>query len=543
MELSGANSAFSTKLLKAIACVLVAIGIANFARLIFWLSDGGAFLVTVVSFLLVFSLALAARKPVQRSYLLYSMLPLLLLGFWSYFLGEFGAFDWSSIIYHATADLGDSGQVDVYMYKAYFALFAVICMSAGLLILKNLVSWVSNFDKLLAVLVLVLNPAVSSAAVLAFYSSTDVKDERLAELYEVPRPVRKPASAQPNFIHIFLESTERAYLNEPVFGPIMQPLAFAAHQGFSATNLLQVKDTGWSAAGSTSAYCGVPLSSIGLGMGNHFTVFEKFMPSAKCLGDILKQDGYDLTLISGADKESAAFDKIFGQHGFDSFMDFNAHLALYPEDAKSILKDGRTTFGSHDDIVFRTAFETLEAKKVEPNPFGMTIMTMGGHAPHGNLSPSCKNRPEMKLAKTSSLKAIYCTNLLVQEFLIKAQNQGLLENTIVVLQSDHLAMKNEVFHDIVKSERRNLFYMFGPGIKPHQRDRVSTTMDIFPTLLEALGYDLPNGKAGLGTSMFSDNPSIAQKLGVETIDDMISRDSKLRFELWHPDSEWVAQSR
>ena len=312
----------------------------------------------------------------------------------------------------------------------------------------------------------------------------------------------------------------------------MAPLAELEKTGLTATDVYQARDTGWSAAGVTASYCGVPLSSVGLGMGNHFGVFENFMPSATCFGDILKRDGYNLTLFTGAEKESAAFNKIFGQHGFDNIIDFPELLERYPADAKSILEHGRTTFGSHDDVVFRAALDELKNAHKSDRPFSFTIMTMGGHAPYGNLSPSCHKRPEMKLAPSSTLKAIYCTNLIVSEFIETARKDGLLENTLVVIQSDHLSMKNEIFHELKDRDRSNFLLFTGPGIKPGTVNKPATMLDVFPSILQAMGYTVENGRIGLGVSLFTNYPTLITSLGEAELNNAIKHDGQLKYRLW-----------
>lgn len=522
-------------IIKVLAIFLVSIGVANLARLIFWLpTDTTRHLLIGIFILLicVFIIGTKSERPKTRSYFLFSFIPLLLLGFWSYFIGEFGSFDWSSIVFHFSAGLGDSGTVDFYYQKAMNAFKAILFISFGMLVMKNYISWFSKFDRVLAVLVLFINPALVSAATSLVSMNSVEFDNKLTEHYSVPKVVNLHTEKPKNFIHIYLESTESTYKNEQVFGPIMRPLIAYENKGFSASQIKQVQDTGWSAAGITASYCGVPLSPMGLATRSNFGAISSFMPNATCLGDVLKSKGYSLTYLSGADIESAAFDKILGEHGFENLIDFPKLLERYPNEAKSIIKDGRTSFGSNDDITFKAAYEILQEKTKKGIPYGITIMTNGGHAPYGNFSTACKNNRDIDPKAKKSLRAIHCTNLLTQSFIENAKRDGLLENTIVIVQSDHYSMRNEVFKDLLSQERSNLFFVYGEGIEQKTNSNLASMFDVYPTILEVLGFSLEDNKAGLGVSLLSDKPNLVQQNGLSNFDAMISNDYKLRYTLW-----------
>ena len=521
------------RLIKILAILLIATGVANLARLIFWLENDITIFVGIGTFIPLFLVSLRNALPNSKSYFLVSLVPLLLLGFWSYFIGEFGTFDWSSIVFHFSAGLGDSGTVDGYIVKAINAGMAVFFIAIGMLIMKNYINWFGKLDKILAAIILIINPAVVNAAINLVSSEENQSSDQLFKLYSKPEITGVTGNGKPkNFIHIVLESTETTYKNEDVFGQIMRPIRPYEEQGLSAEALLQVRDTGWSASGYTAAYCGVPLSPLGLARGNYFGTITSFMPQASCLGDVLKDRGYNLSYVTGADIEFASFDKILGHHGFDNLVDFNRLLEIYPDNAKAIIKDGRTSFGSNDDITFKGAYKVLRESKAKNAPFGITIMTNGGHAPGGNFSPTCNGKPEIDPDASSSLKAIHCSNLLASDFIENAKKEGLLENTIVIMQSDHYAMKNEVFSQLFGMKRSNLFVISGSGLEHKIHSKPSSMLDVYPTILEAIGFELKGNKAGLGISLLSDKPTLLEEKGMKALNTMIRNDYKLRYTLW-----------
>ena len=51
-------------------------------------------------------------------------------------------------------------------------------------------------------------------------------------------------------------------------------------------------------------------------------------------------------------------------------------------------------------------------------------------------------------------------------------------------------------------------------------------MDIYPTVLSALGFKIEGDRLGVGTNLFSDRKTIAEEIGVEKLSDEISHKSQ-----------------
>lgn len=157
---------------------------------------------------------------------------------------------------------------------------------------------------------------------------------------------------------------------------------------------------------------------------------------------------------------------------------------------------------------------------------------MGGHGPAGFASPVCLNGTIEMKSKTPIGVGVECANALANNMLNRLEKDGLLENTIVILQSDHLLMGSEFARQLNQMERRNLFIAFGPGIKPAKIERSALMIDIFPTILNILGYDISDDAAGLGISLLSKNQTLVEKLGSEKLNNAILHDADLRRKLW-----------
>jgi phosphoglycerol transferase len=57
-------------------------------------------------------------------------------------------------------------------------------------------------------------------------------------------------------------------------------------------------------------------------------------------------------------------------------------------------------------------------------------------------------------------------------------------------------------------------------------NRIFTAMDIFPTVLSALGFEIEGNRLGLGTDLFSSEKTLPEALGFETIEEETNKYSK-----------------
>jgi phosphoglycerol transferase len=77
--------------------------------------------------------------------------------------------------------------------------------------------------------------------------------------------------------------------------------------------------------------------------------------------------------------------------------------------------------------------------------------------------------------------------------------------------------------------------MFGAGVKPKAVERPAAMFDVYPTILDAMGFDLPNDKAGLGVSLLGDHPTLLETMGMAVLDHSIRYDASFRNWLWDVD--------
>ncbi|MCU8669993.1 phosphoglycerol transferase I, partial [Klebsiella pneumoniae] len=81
------------------------------------------------------------------------------------------------------------------------------------------------------------------------------------------------------------------------------------------SNTMQLPGTDYTIAGMVASQCGIPLFAPF--EGNASASVSSFFPQNICLGDILKNSGYENYFVQGANLRFAGKDVFLKSHGFD----------------------------------------------------------------------------------------------------------------------------------------------------------------------------------------------------------------------------------
>lgn len=121
-----------------------------------------------------------------------------------------------------------------------------------------------------------------------------------------------------------------------------------------------------------------------------------------------------------------------------------------------------------------------------------------------------------------------CSSRQIYEFVQWIQQQEFYENTTIVLVGDHCSMDADYIARNVSEDyvRRVYNCIINPAVEPkNAKNREFTTMDMFPTTLAAMGATIRGDRLGLGTNLFSDVPTMAERMGVEEWEDELGKRS------------------
>ncbi|WP_457647793.1 LTA synthase family protein [Profundibacter sp.] len=329
--------------------------------------------------------------------------------------------------------------------------------------------------------------------------------------------------AKKNLVLIYLEGFEQNYLKAPETRSYTGPLQEALKNSIRFTNVGQVRGTHFSVAGLTATQCGVPLMpSVAFDVRKgHANMDQGVYPQIVCLADILAGEGYDTSYFVGTGYDDFSLGKLLETHSFSELFG--------PENATFEERDQMSIWGLQDRFVFQKARDKLTAMAQTDRPFLIAIETISTHGPDGLPDNGCHVETDLQSGMPASL---YCISEYTKNYLELISELGLADDTIVAVMSDHLAWKTVLTPALKRiAPRRNLFALFNAG-EPAKIDKLGVAFDIFPTILEALGYGLKNDRANMGVSLFSDKPSMASQYGLEQLNDGLIGNRELADWLW-----------
>lgn len=313
------------------------------------------------------------------------------------------------------------------------------------------------------------------------------------------QPAMRPiATEHPNLVFIFAESLERTFFDEAIFPGLIKELRALEAEATSFTNIESVYGTGFTMGGMVGTLCGVPLFAPA--DPNSMGGMDEFLPGATGLGELLRAEGYHLAFMGGAHSSFGGKGKFLKTHGFHDIEGFDRLHPRIPD------KTYITNWGLYDDSLFELAYERFEQLTRSGGRFGLFLLTLDTHTPHGHASRSAEHI-RFGDGTIPMLNAVAASEHLIAKFVRRLRASPLAANTVIVVSSDHIAMQNDASALLARGQRRNLLLVFDP--KHHtgtQVVRAGSTLDVGATLLPFLGY---HGAIGLGRDLR--DPSVSDE--------------------------------
>ena len=351
----------------------------------------------------------------------------------------------------------------------------------------------------------------------AYTNDSAFIEDRFADPTTVP--MRFPKKKR-NLIHIYLESMENTYLSKELGGDmdtnLIPELTELLKEGvsFSSRPAGQfggaISSTGgtWSVASMLNMDSGLPMK-VPMD-GNSYGSPDNFFPGATTLGDILAEQGYEQSVMFGADSDFGGLTYYFTLHGNFNILDYK-----YAKAHGWIPEDYYVWWDFEDDKLYGFAKEELTRLSETGKPFHFVMETADTHFPDGYLSKNAKTPYQSQYANVIAYSSQQAT-----AFIRWIQQQPFYENTTIVITGDHLSMDQNFFKRVAPDYPRTIFNLIlnpAPTVKdaPAQcyNNRLWAVFDMFPTVLTSMGVEIEGHRLGLGTDLFSGEKTLFEQEG------------------------------
>lgn len=283
----------------------------------------------------------------------------------------------------------------------------------------------------------------------------------------------------PNLVFIYLESLERTYFDDDVFPDLVPHLKRLEASGMSFTNVHQVLGSEFTMGGIVASQCGVPLMTAA--DGNSMSEVDRFMPAARCLGDLLQDQGYQLSFLGGAPLKFAGKGSFYRSHGFTRVSGLTELQTEQPSPLP------QSSWGLYDDDLFEIVRREVQRLDAQGGPFGVFSLTLDTHHPRGHATPICSDLPYGD-GSDAMLNSVHCADHLIGKLISQLRSDPSGKDLMIVVASDHLAMRNSQFERLQTLQRRNLLLLLPPGDPSSEKiERQASILDVGATVLAAMG--------------------------------------------------------
>ena len=314
-----------------------------------------------------------------------------------------------------------------------------------------------------------------------------------------------------NVIIIYLESMETTRENGRSgtdYTPKLTDLAannisFSDKDGVGGTS--QLNATNWTMATLFATSTGLPWA---------FKPGEKFEDGFACnaygIGDFLNEKDYNQEFLCGSDIRFAYRDKFFDAHG--GYKIFDYYTALEKGDVKA---EDYVWWGLEDRMLYEIAKREITELADKGKPFNFTMLTVDTHPIGGYRCELCGDKYENQTANV-----LACADNQIYSFVEWLREQPFFENTTVVITGDHLRSDTRIYGGVDKSKRKVYNCFINSVVSADSaitKNRTFTSLDMFPTILTAMGYKIEGNRLGMGVNLFSGEQTLAERLTFDVL--------------------------
>ena len=342
--------------------------------------------------------------------------------------------------------------------------------------------------------------------------------------YVNPDSVRIEFGEKKNLILVFLESIEYNFQDSVNGGNLSKNLIpevteyLKSEQSFMPGGT-QVTGMGWTMADAVAKTCGIPLM-FPPSISNSFVPLKSFLPGVTCLTDILAENGYDIVVSQGSNMKFASMEGFLRTHSVSMYYDMMSYLG-----DERVRQDSTSHWGVKDVMLYELVKEHIEKLSNSGEPWAIWFFTIDTHTP-GFLDARCFADAIVE-KKDEMPYAIRCASRQIDSFIKWAKMQEWYDNTVIAVMGDHAMMAAP---ELIGFKDANithywLDFFINSSRNAESYNREFSSLDMFPTILESMGAEIPNGALGLGRSLYSKEPTLLEKYGADSLNKALGKRS------------------
>ena len=407
--------------------------------------------------------------------------------------------------------------VSVILKKKNIALYFAFGKIKGMIVGPTTIDYIRQVQKI-TLIILIVYCGILSVVLPGIVMSTPFKalfqqpvDSELYKNHYISSDIEQInyANNAKNLIVILLESMETNFID---YTPEIQKMEY------DNTNIapggVRVAGTSWTIAAITAKLCGIPLN-MPMGINEYQGKLPTYLPGARCLMDLLENKGFNQVFIQGSSGNFTQIREFVKNHGHIELHDLEHYKSI-----DKIPEDYSVFWGIEDRKLYQYAKEELDSLSKFGQPFALYLTTMDTHQPEGYVDGECNK--EFENIEEKYPKALRCASKQLSDFISWAKTQPWYENTVISVMGDHTQPRLSVKAGVSKSD--SLYwtnFIVNSAINTPVQKRQYTSLDMFPTLLEAMGFKLERRGIALGRSLFSDSLTMLEIYGRRTLDSLL----------------------
>jgi phosphoglycerol transferase len=249
------------------------------------------------------------------------------------------------------------------------------------------------------------------------------------------------------------------------------------------------------------------------GINSFGEIFDFVAPHLSSLSKIDAASSYQNLFLKGGDLDFSGTKQMLLANGITQIYGFE-------ELKKEYGQDNLTQCDSFPGVVDNQIFDIFKHKisNLSPDtPFLAMMFTLDLHMGY---------KEDIKTIKEQTIKNL-------NNFITWYKTQPFYENTTLIILGDHNQMGYKVK---TGAKIYNAFFNLPENLtKNLNTNRTFNQIDIFPTVLEIMGYELPNHKAAMGTSLFSDQKTLAERYSYTEQKNFLNSHDLFYYNLWQKD--------